>query len=165
MRVAWTGHRPDLFNDPAAAEAAVDALAREIVRRKDVERFLVGGQRGVDTWAAQSGIALDVALTLILPLEPVEFARDWTAEDQHVLELVLAAASEVRVVGGDRRRAYTERNRLLATESDLLVAVWTGVGGGGTAETIDFACGSGTPLREVLLTAASGSGSARGRGI
>jgi predicted Rossmann fold nucleotide-binding protein DprA/Smf involved in DNA uptake len=165
MIVAWTGHRPDLFNDAAVAQAAVDALARDLVEHQAVARFVVGGQRGVDTWAARAAIALGVPLTLILPLEAAEFARDWPADARKLLELTLTCASEIRIVGGERQRAFSERNRLLATEADLLVAVWTGLTGGGTAETIALACANGTPLREVLLMPAPRAGSAQGRGI
>src|ERR687888_474034 len=47
--------------------------------------------------------------------------------------------------------AYTERNRVLVTSADLLVAVWTGRTGGGTAETVSLAHAHGTPVREVQI--------------
>jgi hypothetical protein len=43
----------------------------------------------------------------------------------------VARAATVEVVGGDATRASTERNPLLATRGDLLVAVWTNVFKGG----------------------------------
>ncbi len=165
MIVAWTGHRPDLFDEPFAAEAAVNAVAHDLARTHPELHFVVGGQRGVDTWAARAAIALWTPLTLILPCEPAEFARDWADEDRNALETILARAADVRVVGGHPQQAFTERNRLLVADANLLVAVWTGVTGGGTAETIAFACANGTPLREVLLTPAPGADLARGRGV
>src|SRR6266567_7558608 len=145
MIVAWTGHRPDLFRDPAAARAAVEAAAHEFAGL-GVERFLVGGQRGVDTWAALAGIAQDIALSLIMPVELEEFTRNWSDRDRHVLALINEQSNEVRIAG-----SYTERNRLLATGGDVLVAVWTRTRGGGTAQTIDLARAAGTPMREVVL--------------
>ncbi|MDQ6672588.1 MAG: DUF1273 domain-containing protein [Chloroflexota bacterium] len=165
MIVAWTGHRPDLFNDPVVAEKAVTTLARDVVGREAAVRFLLGGQRGVDTWAAGAAIVLDVPFTLILPFEPAEFARDWSADDRRALARTLTRASDVRLVGGDRNAAFTERNRLLVAEADLLVAVWTGVTGGGTAETMAFATSNRTPVREVLLTPSSRADLASGRGV
>jgi hypothetical protein len=53
----------------------------------------------------------------------------------------------------------------LAAQADLLVAVWTQLGGGGTAETIALARAAGTPVRELLLPVAQIAHSARGRGI
>jgi hypothetical protein len=163
--VAWTGHRPDLFRDPTAARAEVISTARDLIEHDAAARFLVGGQRGVDTWAALAAIDLAVPFTLVLPLPVADFTHDWSAHDRTVLEGTIAQASMLRFVGGDPASAFTERNRLLATEADLLVAVWTGVRGGGTAETIDFARAAATPLKSVLLEPTSSAESAQGRGI
>ncbi|MDQ3811939.1 MAG: hypothetical protein M3336_16780, partial [Chloroflexota bacterium] len=69
-------------------------------------------------------------------------------------------AAAVRVVGG-----FSERNRWLATSSDVLVAVWCGLEGGGTAETIALARAAGTPIREIRLLGRPSSGDASGRGV
>ncbi len=165
--VGWTGHRPNLFRDPTAARAAVDATARDLVTREHTERFLVGGQRGVDTWAAQAAIALGLPFTLILPLEVAEFAHDWSPADRRTLESIRAQAAEVRIVGGEPASAYTERNRQLAVQVDLLVAIWTSlkIEGSGTAETIALAKAGGVPVREIVLPIALMAHSAQGRGI
>jgi hypothetical protein len=166
--VAFTGHRPDIFRDPEAARAMVDAVALDLVSHEPrAERFLVGGQRGVDTWAAQAALALRVPFTLILPLEIAVFAADWSIADRQLLDVVSARANEVRVVGGEPDAAYTERNRLLASQAELLVAVWTALtcGGGGTAETIALARAAGTPVREIVLPVAQMAHSPIGRGI
>ena len=160
MIVGWTGHRPDLFRDPRAASARVEAAAHDLVERLPVHAFLVGGQRGVDTWAALAGMALGVRFTLILPFDVGLFTQDWAPADRAVLEQTIAGAAEVRIAGG-----YTERNRQIATEADLLVAVWTRIAHGGTAETVSLARAAGTPIREILLDAAPAAGSAEGRGI
>jgi hypothetical protein len=160
MIVGWTGHRPELFRDPLAASARVEAAARDLVAREPVDGFLVGGQRGVDTWAALAAIALDVPFTLLLPLDVGQFTLDWAPSDRSLLEQTIARAAEVRVAG-----SYTERNRQIATRADLLVAVWTRIAHGGTAETVDLARAAGTPIREILLDAAAAAGSAEGRGV
>jgi hypothetical protein len=156
--IAWTGHRPDIFADPAAAQATVTALAREL--QPTARRFLVGGQRGVDTWAAQAAATLSIPFTLILPREPAVFCADWSAADRDTFARVLDQATAVQVAG-----TFSDRNRRLAASANLLVAVWTGTQGGGTAETLAFARQAGTPVREVRLAAAPDAGSARGRGI
>jgi uncharacterized phage-like protein YoqJ len=163
--VGWTGHRPDIFEDPADAHAVVTATAQNVVANEHAERFLVGGQRGVDTWAAQAAIALGVPFTLILPLGAAEFTGDWSAEDRQTLATVIAHATEVRVVGGTPETAYTERNRQLASQADLLIAVWTQLPGGGTAETVALARAVGTPVREIVLPVAQMAHSPHGRGI
>ena len=165
MIVAWTGHKPELFADPQAAVTAVASTAHGLVAQGTVDSFLVGGQRGVDTYAALAAIALDVPFTLVLPQDVPYFARGWTPADRATLERTVAAAAEVRIIGGSWDAAFTERNRILATTATLLVAVWTGTRGGGTAETIDLARAAGTPFREVLLAAAPESDALDGRGI
>jgi hypothetical protein len=165
MRVAWTGHRPDVFRDPVTAEAIVERTARELLHGQAVGRFLVGGQRGVDTWAAESAHRLGVPFSVLLPLAVPAFTQDWQPHDRARLERTLGWAADVRVVGGDAADAFTERNRLLATSADLLVAVWTQRAGGGTAETVAFARAGGTPLREIVLEPSADAWSAGGRGI
>jgi uncharacterized phage-like protein YoqJ len=163
--VAWTGHRPNIFRDPAAARDAVEATTRDLVTQAKFERFLIGGQRGVDTWAGQAAIALGVPFTLILPLEVAQFTSDWSPLDRATLESLVDQASEVRIVGSNPATAYSERNRQLATQADLLVVVWTQLEGGGTAETVALARVAGTPIRELVLPIAQIAHSAHGRGI
>jgi hypothetical protein len=161
-RIAWTGHRPELFLSSQAAEQAVHRVAAELPRSS----FLVGGQRGVDTWAAEAAHRLGIRFTLVLPLEVEAFASGWTAADRRRLEQTVDWAAEVQVVGGPSvDAAHTARNRVLATQAGLLVAVWTGQRGGGTAETIDFARAAGVPIRETLLPPSPSARLASGRGV
>jgi uncharacterized phage-like protein YoqJ len=159
MIVAWTGHRPDLFRDVDAAQTVIDRAARELAEQ-GVDAFLVGGQRGVDIWAAESAVKYAVPLRVVLPFEIAQFTREWPETDRAVLRALLARADTVRIAGG-----YTERNRALATQAQLLVAVWTGTIGGGTSETIEFARQIGTPVRELVLDPAPQARAATGRGI
>jgi predicted Rossmann fold nucleotide-binding protein DprA/Smf involved in DNA uptake len=159
MNVAWTGHRPDLFRNPAAARRAVDVAAADVVRQ-GATRFVVGGQRGVDSWAAQAAIDQSIPLSIVLPLPIDTFTHDWTPADRALLEQILAQADDVRIAGG-----FTERNRVVATGADLLVAVWTRIVGGGTAETIELAREARTAIREIVLEPAPGAERAQGRGI
>jgi hypothetical protein len=157
LRVAWTGHRPELFADPAAVRARIAARAGELqATQQDALAFLCGGQRGVDSWAASAAEALGSALHLYLPLGVGRFAADWSAGDRAALERSWQYAVE-RVVADPEgvlgTEAYTRRNRWLAERCDRLIAVWTGLGGGGTAETIAFAREMGRPVEEHLFAA------------
>jgi hypothetical protein len=133
MIVAWTGHRPDLFLEPAAARAAVEAAARGLAGQDPASR---------------------------LPAPEEVFTADWSAADRSSLLDVLAAADETVLADG-----YSERNTLLVSRAELLVAVWTRTAGGGTAETLDLARSAGIPVREIVLAASPGAAAARGRGI
>jgi hypothetical protein len=159
MLVAWTGHRPDLFRTPLAACDAVQATTRELAGLP-ATRFLLGGQRGVDTWAALAAIEARIPFEVVLPCGTGAFSQDWAEADRSALLETLARADAVSVAGG-----FTERNRVLAESADLLVAVWTRTGGGGTAQTIDLARLTRTPIRELVLAPSAMATSARGRGI
>ncbi|HLH25378.1 MAG TPA: hypothetical protein VK066_22905 [Chloroflexota bacterium] len=152
LHVAWTGHRPELFAAPDAVAAAIIARSRELQAAHGAAlAFHCGGQRGVDTWAALAAERLGIPLHLYLPLPLSRFAADWPAQDRALLEQSWAYASE-QVVSDPHgllgAEAYRRRNRLLAARCDLLIAVWTGLGGGGTAETIAFAHDLGRPVEE-----------------
>lgn len=164
--IAWTGHRPDLFADPAAARARLEQAARDLVARDQAKSFLVGGQRGVDTWAALAALDLGLPFTLILPVEPALFADEqWTSADRAQLDALVANAARVTILGGELATAYSRRNHLLAAGADLLVAVWTGTPGGGTTETIDFARALGTATREIILEPSPRARCAGGHGV
>jgi len=161
MIVAWTGHRPDLFRHPNVAQAAVDRAAQTFAAQaSDAVSFVVGGQRGVDTWAMQSAINYAIPFRVILPFAMAEFTSDWLEPDRSVLTSLLRHADAVGIAGG-----FSERNRGLVAEAQLLVAVWTGTRGGGTSETIDLARQVGTPVREILFEASQRASTATGRGI
>ncbi|HLI28832.1 MAG TPA: hypothetical protein VKZ60_17340 [Chloroflexota bacterium] len=167
--VAWTGHRPELFADPAAAAAVVAARAEALcAEHRGAVAFHCGGQRGVDTWAAQAAMRLGVPLHLYLPLPIPLFAADWTPADRAALEATWEAAATRTVVdptGADPPAAYRARNALLARRADLLVAVWTGLAGGGTAETLAFARALGRPIEEHVLPRAPYTPAPGARGV
>jgi hypothetical protein len=150
--VAWTGHRPEFFAEPAAVERHIRELAAAYQADLGTRlAFHCGGQRGVDTWAAAAAEILGIALHLYLPLPIARFAADWPPLDVATVERHWASAAERTVADPDGtlgEEAYSRRNRLLAERGDVLVAVWTGLGGGGTAETIALARALGRPVEE-----------------
>jgi hypothetical protein len=152
VQVAWTGHRPEFFADPAVVERRVRELAAGyLAAHEDGLAFHCGGQRGVDSWAAAAAEGLGIPLHLYLPLPLAAFTADWPPVDVARLEGFWALAVERVVVDPDGRlgaAAYSRRNRLLAERGEVLVAVWTGLGGGGTAETIAAARALGRRVEE-----------------
>ncbi len=161
-RVGWTGHRPELFADPLEAERRVHRLAREIkatrVRvglQEEPLHFLSGGQRGVDTWAAEAAVRLGIPFELYLPTGELVFTLGWQRSDQERLFWLMERAAGVFVADPlgqmSREAAYRERNREVAARCDVLVAVWVGQAGGGTAETVALARAMGKPVREERL--------------
>jgi hypothetical protein len=113
---------------------------------------------------AECALELEISYSVILPLPPASFMAEWDTAEQEQLDHLLARAAQVDVVGGEGEAAYTERNRRVAQVADWLIAVWTGVGAGGTAETIRLAKQLGKRVDEHVLAAVPDATSAQGRG-
>ena len=154
MRVAWTGHRPELFADPAAARALVERETDRLRSAHGTDLFVLsGGQRGVDLWAASAAARRQIPFALLLPAPAASFAADWPPDEAAALATATEQAQSVQVYGPavDDPSGYTARNRALASGCDLIVVVWTATRGGGTAFTIAEAEARGKPMREYVL--------------
>ena len=168
MRIAWTGHRPELFARPDEARALVERETERLVAEHG-QRVLVlsGGQRGVDLWAASSAIHHRLPVNLLLPAPPTSFAVDWPAEDAAALAAAIESAAEVTIFGESPSDAsgFDARNCALAATCDLLIAVWTARQQGGTFFTVSEARARGKPIREHLLEASAYKPATGERGI
>ena len=154
MRVSWTGHRPELFACPGDAEAVVRTESARLRDTYGGDVVIVsGGQRGVDLWAAAAARELGLRLRLYLPAPPERLAETWPPAEAAALAAAVSYAPRTRVFGTDPQdpAGYTARNRALALECDLLIAVWTGRLGGGTGETLAYARQAGKPILEHRL--------------
>jgi hypothetical protein len=165
VNVGWTGHRPELFQDSAAARSAVLEQAARLLKRSGNVRFITGGQRGVDLWAAQCALAARIPFEVILPVKPAAFTRDWLPEDVAALDALLEQAESVTTVdmaGRWEPLAYDLRCEEIARRADLLVVVWTGTRQGGTFLTICAAEARGIPIQQATMARSSGPLSGRG---
>ncbi len=154
MRIAWSGHRPDLFREPDLARTTVERLAREAVATWGAPEFVCGGQRGVDQWAAVTGCELGLAVQLILPSPPGDFTRHWSSEERAALDALLGRVRRVVVVdpkGSLGALAYDLRNETLVRKADRLLVVWTETRRGGTFHTICAARARGIPIQCTVL--------------
>ena len=167
MRIAWSGHRPDVFADAARAHTLVDELARAAPARWGATSFVCGGQRGVDQWAATAGWAIGLSVRLVLPTAVDRFTRDWSADDRAQLTSLLSRVTDVAVVDPDGEHAglaYDLRNEAIVRAAEQLVVVWTGVRQGGTFHTLCAARTKSVPV-EVVDLLGSGTPNVHGRGI
>lgn len=161
MRVGVTGHRR--YDDPERVAAAVEDLADQLVTRAiaagshlEVWSSLA---EGADRVVASALMARGAALVAVLPLDPIEYASDFTVPGStSEFERLLAAASHVLVVGAhadSREAAYEAAGLAVVDACNVLVALWDGDparGLGGTAEIVAAAERCGRDVIAVPIT-------------
>src|SRR5690349_2548185 len=98
MLVGWTGHRSDVFQSPDEARQRLERLAEHVLARWTNVTFLCGGQRGVDTWAAETATTRGVPFRIVLPVPPGPFTEGWNDRDREALAASMACAADVRTV-------------------------------------------------------------------
>lgn len=110
---------------------------------------------GADRVIARQLLERGAALIAVLPLEPDDYRRDFTAtESLAEFDHLLARAHQVHIVdpGEPTREAAYEAAGLAVVDAvDVLIALWDGGGSrgrGGTAEIVDEARRRG---REVVV--------------
>lgn len=148
-RVSFTGHRPQNLpyfgeDDPAFLDM-MSRLSAEIDRliANGAEEFYTGMARGVDTWAAE--LILDKkksnpVLRLIAVLPCPNQCKGWRRADVERYDAILTQCDKVMTISPE----YTDdcmlkRDRALVELCDVLVAVYSGSTGGGTAYTVRYA--------------------------
>lgn len=149
MIVAFTGHRPDKLGGygPSPTQDRVrqairntltgpPPLPQSIERR--VTAAISGMALGVDQWAAEICVELGIPFTAAVPFVGQE--RRWPEDSQRRYQLLLQKAYNIVVVspGGYHPWKMQARNEWMVKNSDVLLAVWDG-SGGGTANCVRYA--------------------------
>ena len=148
---AITGHRPEKLGfastDTSCAEyvrfrgeltSAICALAAD-----GVDTFIVGGARGVDTWAMEAVSMLkyhdpSVRMIAALPYPGHNPFRE-EAERQHYQVLLARCDKIVYVSGNYHAKCFLARNRWMVDHAERVLAVWNGSVHSGTAQTVRYA--------------------------
>ena len=139
---SFTGHRPERLRFPESK--VIPWLEREIRQAIDegYTTFISGMQRGVDLWAAEIVIKIrnegvDIRLIAASAFRGMESQWDhaWKKRYKSVFK---DADETVFVSDTPGRAAFFKRNHYMVDRSSLLIAVYSG-GGGGTKETIRYA--------------------------
>lgn len=144
-----TGHRPDKFADD------YDGVYNEVTKVRfwlsDAFRYykpsmvIWGGALGVDTWAAEEALDLNIPLHLAIPFEG--FNTGWPVVRKQQFEYLRSKCDKVTIVnpGGYRVWYYQTRNEYMVDRSNRLLAVWNGTKGG-TWNCITYARKVGRPI-------------------
>jgi hypothetical protein len=111
--------------------------------------------RGADRLAARAGLSLGYSLYVPMPFAKTDYETDFTTEaDLAEFRELLGEANgnwlELDGAHGDiANRSYEAVGRLVARQSDILIAIWDGKperGRGGTADIVRFAAAANTPI-------------------
>lgn len=136
MIVAFTGHRPERLGDDAAgAWIAV----KEFMLAERPERVISGMAQGVDTFAFDIAVEMGIPVVAAVPWTGHGIGWSQAQLDEYLKRL--ERATEV-VVTSDTQEyrpwVYAVRDRWMVDNSGLLAAVWDGVRGGGTWQTMEY---------------------------
>ena len=135
-----------------ALHAADQAQARPLYQPAPPRlRCVCGLAEGSDFVLAEAALAEGWELVAVLPFDPVEFARDFAGAALDQYRSLLARASTVCALDGQRddEAVYGDVGQIVTEQSDLLLVVWDGKpprGPGGTGEVAQGALRRGLPL-------------------
>ena len=125
--LAFTGHRPDKV---AAFEVAVRRHMFAALLAMEPREVISGMAVGVDTWAAESALALDIPLVAAIPFEGQHYR--WPAEARRLYGRLLDRAARIQVVcpGPYHPSKMQARNEWMVDRAGLLLGYWNGSAGG-----------------------------------
>ena len=147
LAIGFTGHRT-LGDEDKCRKWIVEFLARQKTSAVGVVYGVSSVASGGDLLFAESCIQLGLPLSVLLPLPPEEFRKDFDAATWARAEQVLSKATSIEVTTGDgtREECYYECGIETVHQSRLMLALWNGEasqGLGGTEDVVSFARGVG----------------------
>ena len=160
MAVAFTGHRPETIpyiNDFNSRQyfALEKAVWQEVHRciNAGYTTFYCGAARGSDMLCGEIILSEKITnhpeLKLICAISFKEQARGWDfMEKLQYRELLRRSDRIVQVCDSYQRGCYHAQNRYMVDNSDVLIAIYNGEPGGGTAYTVKYALQQG---KEIII--------------
>ncbi len=173
LQLGVCGHRHLPGADPngisAAAGGLLQALGREVLALHAADqaqtsplysaapprlRCVCGLAEGADSILAEAALEAGWELVAVLPFAPDDFAADFAGAALGRYRVLLARATEVCALDGDRDTdtAYLDVGEIVVEQSDLLLAVWDGKparGPGGTEDVVRRCRERGLPVAVV----------------
>lgn len=150
MKIAFTGHRPNKFNnDYDLKSPLIHSIRREIIHKVAMIRvredntspteFIVGMALGIDTLAALIAIDLEIPFTAAIPC--LKHDSKWPEKSRKIYQEILAhPLCTVELVSPVpyNSRVMQVRNEWMVDHSEILLAVWDETAGG-TANCVAYA--------------------------
>ena len=150
MVCTFTGHRPERLpwgqaEDDARCAALRGLIVRSVLRAcaEGCDTFLCGMARGCDTYFAEAVLAAktrfpNVRLIAMIPCPSQPEA--WQEEDRTHYDRLLDACDAVCVLEPIYSSGcMLRRNRAMVDAAELVITVYDGEPGGGTAATVRYA--------------------------
>lgn len=150
MIVAATGHRPKTLGWDYTLSGGPQARMREALKRElqtlGATRAISGMAQGVDQLFLLAAHDLGIPITAALPCYGQE--KMWPHMGQVTYRDLLKLAEEVVYVhrGDYKPFVMQHRNRWMVGHADLILAVWNGKPGGGTAHCVRIATKANKPV-------------------
>lgn len=141
MIVAFTGHRPSklggyILPNPTYIKIckSIDATLREL----NPDQVISGMALGIDQWAANIAIKLNIPFIAAIPFEGQE--RKWPVASQKTFNALLKKAAGQTIVcpGSYSPDKMQIRNQWMVDRCDILIAIWDG-SKGGTGNCVQYA--------------------------
>lgn len=145
MKIAFTGHRPESFiNVKEEKENFMRNLTIFCLSDKITElviEFIVGGCRGVDSWAAEFAIKNNLPFYLHLPFPFNIYTNKWYDEDKNFLKKQIDICKDVKLYSKDyNSKFYIIRDHGMVDDCDILISWFLkNKIRSGTAATINYA--------------------------
>lgn len=158
MRVAFTGHRPGQLNIDGDERSERGQMLRRMIRREiagmikaGADTFLCGAAMGADIICGELVLAEKQTrhpeLKLVCAIPFKEQADRWPTDwKERYRQLLKGADGIVHVCDSYQNGCYHIRNRYLVDHADTILAIYNGMGRGGTAYTVEYARQQGRNL-------------------
>jgi uncharacterized phage-like protein YoqJ len=151
MIVAFTGHRPTKvggYKIPNPMYSFVRTEIERILTELKPNKAISGVALGVDQWAAEVCITLDIPFVAAVPFRGQELY--WPKESQIKYCDLLGQADKIEYVsqGGFASWKMQARNVWMVDNSDILIAVFDG-SNGGTKNCFDYATAKGKKIIRI----------------
>lgn len=131
MIVVFTGHRPNKlggYDDKKNFRRIFDEIVGALC--VEYQTIISGMALGIDTWAAELAIKLDIPFKAYVPFRNQECM--WPKESQSRYAFLLHKAQEIKYICSPGYAAWKmqKRNEAMVNDCDLLIAIWDGTSGG-----------------------------------
>jgi uncharacterized phage-like protein YoqJ len=149
--VAFTGHRPTKCGGYDVPNETYNRICRDIqsaLERLGPKRVISGMALGVDQWAAQICVDMNIPFIAAVPFEGQE--KVWPAKSKKLYQELLDKAERIVVVVKGKYAAWKmqRRNEWMVDNCDVVIAIWDG-SSGGTANCVAYAKSVGKKIIRI----------------